>query len=100
MKTKLHTSLATLKVLMLKTLAGIVKKKPFNVKPTICISFANEGKTQVRVVVTLKQRLRSWAIVNNAPPNGSSCCVLYFDEMTMRSPCWKAWKKYSGDGCA
>jgi hypothetical protein len=44
---------------MLKTLARIVKKKPFNVKPTICISFANEGKTQVKVVAILKQRVQS-----------------------------------------
>jgi len=97
-ETKLHTLLATLKVLMLKTLVGIVKKKPFNVKPTICIAFANKGKTQVRVVATLKQRVQSWTIVNKVPLNGSSCCVLYFDEMTMKSPCWKAWKNIVGMG--
>jgi hypothetical protein len=26
--------------------------------------------------------------------------LLDFDEMIIRSPCWKAWEKYNGDGHA
>ncbi len=69
----------------------------FDVKRTICILFANEGKTQVRVVVILRWKVQRWGIVNNVPLNGSPCHVFYFDKMTMKSPCWEVWKKYDGD---
>jgi hypothetical protein len=36
--------------------------------------------------------------VNKVPPKGSCCHVLNSNEMIMKSSCWKAYKKYSGDG--
>jgi hypothetical protein len=44
--------------------------------------------------------MQRWSQANNAPPNGSLYCVLDSNEMTMKSPCREALKKYNGDGRA
>jgi hypothetical protein len=48
-ETKRHSSSITLKVLIRQT-PPIIKKKgnTFEIGPTMCVSFANKGKTQVR----------------------------------------------------
>ncbi len=61
----------------------------------MCISFANERKTQIGWVVAIGWRTWKWTSVNNIPPKGSPCCVLDLDEMIVRSLCLKASKKYS-----
>jgi hypothetical protein len=57
METKLHTSLAALKVLMLQIL--LVKKQITHMRQDqLCVSFVNEGKTQVNWVVAVGRRAR------------------------------------------
>jgi len=63
-------------------------------------SFANEGKTQVGWVATIKQKAQKRDSVNNILPKGSPYCLPNSDEMIMRFSCLKAFDKYSGDGCA
>ncbi len=64
METKLHTLLAKWKVLMLQTKLGSVKRRVPHIcilyiwiGPTICVSSANEIKSQVRWVVALGWKL-------------------------------------------
>jgi len=64
METKLHTLLAEWKVLMLQTKLGSVKRRVPHIcisyiwiGPTICVSSANEIKSQVRWVVALGWKL-------------------------------------------
>ncbi len=68
--------------------------------PIICVSFAKKRKTQVGWATIIGQKAQKWTKVNNIPPNGSPYRIHDFDEMTMKSPCWIAWEKYNGDGCA
>jgi hypothetical protein len=76
----------------------IIKKgNTFEVGPTMCVSIANERKTQVEWVVVVAQRVRKWANANNIPPKGPPCCVLDLDEMTAKSPCLEAFEKYNGN---
>jgi hypothetical protein len=72
----------------------------FEAKPTMCVSFANETKTQVKWVAIVRHRVKKWVSANNTPPKGSCYCVPNSNEMIMRSLCLKTSKKYSGDGCA
>jgi hypothetical protein len=69
-------------------------------RPTMYISFANKGKTQVGWVTTIGKRAQKWANTNNIPPKGSPCHVPNSNEMTMKSSCQKVSKKYNGDGHA
>jgi len=62
-----------------------------NARPTMCVSSANEGKTQVRWVVAVKQKVRKWASANNTPSKGSPYHVLDWNEMIMKSLCLKTW---------
>ncbi len=48
-------------------------KTTSNVGPTICVSFAKEGKTQVRWATAIGWKAWRWARTNNIPPNGSPC---------------------------
>jgi hypothetical protein len=64
---------------------------------TICVSSTNERKAQVTWVAAIRQIAQRWAKINNAPPNGSPCHVPNSNEMTMKSPCHQAWKKYNGE---
>jgi hypothetical protein len=70
----------------------------FKTRPTMCVSFANKGKTQIGWVVG--QKVLKWVNVNNTPPKGSPYCVLDLNEMTMRSLWLEVYEKYNGDGCA
>jgi hypothetical protein len=67
-------------------------------RPIMCISSANEGKTQIRWVIVIRQRVRRWA--NNTPPKNSFYHVLGSNEIIMKSSCLEASEKYNGDGCA
>ncbi len=69
-------------------------------KPTMCVSSANEGKTQVGWVVAIGWKAWKWASANNTPPKGSPYHVLDSNEMIVKSPCLKTSKIYNGDGCA
>ncbi len=60
--------------------------------PTMCISFANERKTQIEWVATIKHRTQKWVNANNNPPKGSYYHWLDSDEMIMRSLCLKAFE--------
>ncbi len=54
-ETKPHSSLITLKALMLKTLPIIIKiGTAFDVGPIICVSSANEKKTQVKGAIIVE----------------------------------------------
>jgi hypothetical protein len=64
----------------------------------MCVSFANERKTQVGWVVAIGWKTWKWVSVNNIPPKGSPCCVLDLDEMIVRSLCLKAFKEYNENG--
>jgi len=56
-ETKPHSSLITLKALMLKTLPIIIKiGTAFDVGPIICVSSANERKAQVRWATAIGQK--------------------------------------------
>jgi hypothetical protein len=57
----------------------------------------NEGKTQVRWVVAIGQKMWRCVKVNNVPPNGSPCCVLNLNENIVKSSCQEACEKYNGD---
>ncbi len=70
----------------------------FSVGPTICVSSSNERRTQVGWVVAIGWKVQKWTKTNNVIPIRSPCHVLDFDEMTMKSPCWETWKKYSAMG--
>jgi hypothetical protein len=66
----------------------------------MCITFANDGKTKVRWAGTIGWRAWKWTNANNTPPKGSQYHVQDLDKMNVKSPCLKASKKYSGNGCA
>jgi len=66
----------------------------------MCVSFANERKTQVEWVVVIGWKVRKWTSANNIPSKGSPYCVLDLDEMTVKSPCLKAFEKYNENGHA
>jgi hypothetical protein len=57
------------------------KKKNNTLKtwPTMCVSYANKGKTQVRWAIG--QKVQIWARPNNNPPKRSPYRVLDLDEM-------------------
>ncbi len=65
----------------------------------MCVSFANERKTQVGWVVTIGSRMQRKTNANNTPKR-SPYHVPNSNEMTMKSPCLETSEKYSGDGCA
>jgi hypothetical protein len=59
METKVQISLVALKDLMQKTCCNHKKiGTTSNVGPTICISVANERKTQARWVVVVRQKMQ------------------------------------------
>ncbi len=62
-------------------------KTTFDAGLVICVSFANEGKTQVKRAAIVGWKMQKWVRSNNIHPNGSPCCVPNFNKMTMRSPC-------------
>jgi hypothetical protein len=62
----------------------------YNAGPTICVSSAKEGKTQVRHATIVGRRTWRWAKTNNGSPNGSLCHVPNSNKMIMRSPCQEA----------
>jgi hypothetical protein len=70
----------------------------FEARPIMCVSFANEGKTQVGWIVVVGWRVQRWTSVNNTPPEESPCCVSDLDEMIMKSLCLEAFENYGGDG--
>jgi hypothetical protein len=72
----------------------------FEAIPTMYISSANKGKTQLGWATVMGQKTRRWASTNNIPPKGSPCQVPNLNEMTVKSLCLEASKKYSGDGHA
>jgi hypothetical protein len=100
-ETKLHISSIALKVLMLWTPFVISKHIGTTSEAwlTMCISFANEGQTQVGWVVIVGWRMQKWTNVNNTPPKGSLCHLPHLNEMTVKSSCLEAFEKYSGNGC-
>jgi hypothetical protein len=57
-----------------------------------------KGKTQVRWVVVVGQRMWRRANANNTLLKISLCHVWDLDEMTVKSPCLKAFEIYSGNG--
>ncbi len=58
----------------------------FEVGPTMCVSFANEGKTQVRWVVAIGQKTQRWTSANNIPPKRSF--IMYQTQMKwLWNPC-------------
>jgi hypothetical protein len=59
----------------------------------MCISFTNEGKTQVGWVATVRQKSQRSVNANNTLPKGSPYHVSYLNEMTMKSPCLEAFEK-------
>jgi hypothetical protein len=59
----------------------------------MCISFANEGKTQVGWVAIIGRRTWKWASANNIPPKGSPYCVWDSNEMIMRSHVFRRLQK-------
>ncbi len=66
----------------------------------MCIPFTNEGKTQVKWVVAIGHKGQKWVNVNNISYKRSPYYVPDLNEMIVRSPCLKTFKKYSGDGHA
>ncbi len=67
---------------------------------TMCIPFINEWKTQVKWVVVIRHKGQKWANVNNILCKGSLYYVPDLNEMIVKSPCLKTFKKYSGNGHA
>jgi hypothetical protein len=56
-ETKLHTSLAALKNLMLIIFPAIIKtQEPHLMRDLLCVSFARERKTQIGWVATIGRR--------------------------------------------
>jgi hypothetical protein len=66
----------------------------------MCVSFVNEGKTQVNWAITVGRKARKWVNANNTPPKGPPCHVLDLDEMTVKSLCLETFEKYNEDGHA
>ncbi len=62
---------------------------------TMCISFANEKKTQVGWATTRRQKVWKWASINNTLSKGSPCCVPNSNERIIKSLCLKAFAKYN-----
>ncbi len=95
METKLHISLATLKTLMLKIHATIVK----NQKPHLTqdLSFAyhsrTKGKTQIGWDVVIGWKMQKWTKANNVFPNGSLIMYLILTKW-LWNPHAKKCKKY------
>ncbi len=56
----------------------------FEIGPSMCVSFGNEAKTQVRWVATVEWRAQRCVNINNTLPKGSPCHVPYSNEMTMK----------------
>jgi hypothetical protein len=63
----------------------------------MCVSSANERKTQIGWVVVVGWKAQKWTNVNNYPWKRSPCCILDSDEMVMKSLCLEVLEKYSGD---
>jgi hypothetical protein len=72
----------------------------FEIGPTICISLTSKKKSQVGQANVIGWKTQKCAKLNNVSPKGSPCRVLNLKKTTMKSLCWKAYKKCNGDGLA
>lgn len=66
----------------------------FETRPTICTSLMNEGKTQVKRLVTVRQKMQICVKANNVTLKRSPYHKLNLDKMIRRSLCQEAYKKY------
>jgi len=98
-ETKLHTLLVTWKVLTFQILPIIAKKKNTSKAwQTTCVSFTNEGKTQVGWAIVIGRRTWRWISVNDIPPKGSPYRQPDSNAMIKKSLCLETSKKYSKNG--
>jgi len=94
-ETKLHISFATLKILMLKIHATIVKNQKPHLMQDLSSTYHSrtKGKTQIGWDVFMGWRAQKWTKANNVPPNGSLIMYLILTKW-LWNPHVKKPKKY------